>query len=153
MKIRSDILIVGFIILAGFILRMIGISHGLPGIYHPDEPIVVSRAADLVLNGEWNPKFFHWPSLLIYTLALEYEIAYLAGRILRIFKNSEDFFRFYLLNKGDFHLWGRVTVAAMSSLTGYFIYTITKISYGFKAGLIGLVLAEAATLLVKHGQL
>jgi len=152
MKIRSDMLLVGLIILGGFLLRMIGINYGLPGIYHPDEPIVVSRAVDLVINGKWNPKFFHWPSLLIYLLALEYEIVYFFGFIIGKFRNLDDFFRFYLLDKGDFHLWGRVLVSSMSSMTGYYVYQILRITNGHKAGIIGLIMTESALLFVKHGQ-
>jgi multisubunit Na+/H+ antiporter MnhB subunit len=152
MKIRPDILAVGLILFAGFLLRLISINHGLPGIYHPDEPIVVSRAADLVINGKWNPKFFHWPSLLIYILALEYEIIYLIGFLIGKYKNSEEFFKFYLLNRGIFHLVGRVTVACMSAGLGYYLYLILRTMKSPQAGLIGLVLVECSFLLVKHGQ-
>jgi len=152
MKIRSDILWIGLILLCGFLLRMFGIDHGLPGIYHPDEPIVVSRAADLVINGKWNPKFFHWPSLLIYLLALEYEIIYFIGFLIGKFKNSEEFFKFYILNRGIFHLVGRVTVACMSVGIGYYIYLILRTVKSHRAGLIGIAIAEFSLLLVKHGQ-
>lgn len=55
-----------FLLILGFAitLRLIGITHGFPYIYHPDEPAVV-RAA-LALRFDPNPHHFDWPHLYIY---------------------------------------------------------------------------------------
>ncbi len=37
-----------------------------PFVYHSDEPDVVGRAVRMLLTGDFNPHWFHWPTLLIY---------------------------------------------------------------------------------------
>ncbi|MCD6216890.1 glycosyltransferase family 39 protein [bacterium] len=152
MRIKRESLLVAFILVFGFVLRLIGIRHGLPGIYHPDEPIVVSRAVSVVLNGDYNPHFFHWPSLLMYLLAIEYEIIYLLGKIAGTFNNGEDYFKYYSTHRGEFHYWGRLLVAAMSTGIGYFFYLTVKNWLDNKSALFVLCLASITPLLIKHGQ-
>ena len=52
------------IILVGLILRLTGIQHGFPFIFHPDEPTIIRSA--LGIRFEANPKHFDWPHLYIY---------------------------------------------------------------------------------------
>lgn len=152
MRIKRESLFVALIILFGFVLRLIGIRHGLPGIYHPDEPIVVSRAVSLVLNGDFNPHFYHWPSLLMYILALQYEIIYLFGLIAGSFNNGEDYFKYYSTHRGEFHYWGRLLIALMSTGIGYFFYLTVKNWLDYKSALFVLFLSSVTPLLIKHGQ-
>ena len=133
-----------------FIVRVLGVRHGLPGIYHPDEPIVVSRAVNVVINGDLNPHFFHWPSLLMYLLAIEYEIIYLIGKLAGSFNNTDDFFRYYSLFKGDFHLWGRVLIALMGTGFSYFLFLITKLWFDRKMAYCALFVSAFTPLLIKH---
>src|SRR3989338_10908526 len=46
------------------LVRTIGVSHGFPFIFHPDEPAVVRSAVGIRFN--LNPKHFDWPSLHFY---------------------------------------------------------------------------------------
>jgi len=39
---------------------------GLPYLHHFDEPAIGHRALDVLRTGDWNPHFFHYPSLLLY---------------------------------------------------------------------------------------
>jgi len=52
------------IVLGGLILRLWGIDHGFPFIFHPDEPTVVRSATGI--RFEANPKHFDWPHLHFY---------------------------------------------------------------------------------------
>ena len=56
-------LLVLILLLAGA-LRLIGITHGFPFVFHPDEPTIVRSA--LGLRFFPNPKHFDWPHLYIY---------------------------------------------------------------------------------------
>jgi 4-amino-4-deoxy-L-arabinose transferase-like glycosyltransferase len=57
------------IVLTGAALRLYPIWFGLPYPQaRPDEETAVGKAVD-VLNGELNPRFFHWPSLTFYLFA------------------------------------------------------------------------------------
>ena len=53
-----------FIILIALAVRLAGIDHGFPFIFHPDEPTIVRSA--LGIRFELNPKHFDWPHLYIY---------------------------------------------------------------------------------------
>ena len=52
------------VIAVALIIRLIGITHGFPYIYHPDEPTVVRSA--LGLRFDLNPHHFDWPHLYYY---------------------------------------------------------------------------------------
>lgn len=52
------------IILLGLALRLYGLNHGFPFIFHPDEPAVVRSATGI--RFESNPGHFDWPHLHFY---------------------------------------------------------------------------------------
>ncbi len=52
------------ILVLAIAIRLIGINHGLPFIFHPDEPTIVKSAFGI--NFFPNPKHFDWPHLYIY---------------------------------------------------------------------------------------
>lgn len=133
-------------------IRFSGIEHGLPGIYHPDEPIVVSRAINAVINGNLNPKFFHWPGFLIYLLTIEYEIAYQIGRLIGMFSNTEDLFKEYSIHRGNFHELGRFLVVLMSTGIGYYVFRILRMWKNYETAFWGLFLCTLNLMLIKHGQ-
>ena len=49
------------ILLLGLVLRVLGLRHGFPFIFHPDEPTVVRSA--LGVRFFPNPGHFDWPHL------------------------------------------------------------------------------------------
>jgi len=53
-----------FIIVLALAVRLAGIEHGFPFIFHPDEPTIVRSA--LGIRFDLNPKHFDWPHLYIY---------------------------------------------------------------------------------------
>src|SRR5687768_12271473 len=59
----------GLILLLAAGLRLFPVWFGLPYPYaRPDEAVSISRAVG-VLAGDFNPHFFHWPSLTFYLFA------------------------------------------------------------------------------------
>jgi 4-amino-4-deoxy-L-arabinose transferase-like glycosyltransferase len=52
------------------------VSAGInaPFVYHPDEPDLVGRAVKMVVTGDLNPHWFHWPTLLMYVSAAVFKI-------------------------------------------------------------------------------
>jgi 4-amino-4-deoxy-L-arabinose transferase-like glycosyltransferase len=71
-------------------LRAWGLDYGLPFIYHPDESVAVVKAQLMLKTGDFNPHFFHWPSLLFYLNAGVYSLHYLVGRLLGVFQTIGD---------------------------------------------------------------
>lgn len=60
------------LILLALMLRLAGINHGFPFVFHPDEPTVVSSALGVRFNP--NPGHFDWPHLYIYVNYVIYMI-------------------------------------------------------------------------------
>jgi hypothetical protein len=57
------------ILVAGSVLRLIGLDAGRPFVYHPDEGVVVKAAMGMVATGDPNPHTFLYPSLLFDLMA------------------------------------------------------------------------------------
>lgn len=63
------------ILLTAAALRLVPIWFGIPYLpARPDEEVAVSIATR-VTTGDWNPRFFHWPSLTFYVFAALYAAA------------------------------------------------------------------------------
>lgn len=54
------------VLLLALALRGMEARFGLPYLHHFDEPAIGHRALDVLRTGDWNPHFFHYPSLLLY---------------------------------------------------------------------------------------
>ena len=54
------------ILLTAAVLRLWSIDWGAPYLYHPDEHFILHPALNIVRDGDPNPRFFGYPSLLIY---------------------------------------------------------------------------------------
>ena len=61
---KNTFILLSLIVFLGLILRLIGIKHGFPFIFHPDEPTIIRSALGIRFNP--NPKHFDWPHLYIY---------------------------------------------------------------------------------------
>jgi 4-amino-4-deoxy-L-arabinose transferase-like glycosyltransferase len=71
-------------------LRVWGIGHDLPYVYHPDEPVYIEISQRIFKTGELNPRFFNYPSLFFYIHALAYAPYYFVGRYLGPFESPGD---------------------------------------------------------------
>src|SRR5262249_28073416 len=79
------------ILLFAFALRVWRIGQGLPFLY--DEAIPFRRALEMwTLHGtDWNPHFFHYPSLTIYLCLAIQKLVYLDGHARGLYANPSDF--------------------------------------------------------------
>ena len=89
--------LLGAILLVAAVLRLWSIDFGFPGRYRPDEGYIVLKAFR-VLQGQFDPNFFVYPSLYIYVIAFVFFIIQTMGDFLGIFGRSsapvEDTTRF-----------------------------------------------------------
>ena len=74
----------------GFLVRVWGITYGLPYLYHPDEPLGVTVALNMIKTGDLNPHFFGYGSLFFYLNAAAQTAYYLAGRLAGAFQTPAD---------------------------------------------------------------
>jgi 4-amino-4-deoxy-L-arabinose transferase-like glycosyltransferase len=80
-------LLLGGVLAGAAILRLVGLRYGLPfgGLLNPDELNVVPRAWRMTHGGGPNPRWFDWPTLVLYLQApfqaWHAEPAYLTARV------------------------------------------------------------------------
>lgn len=94
------------------LLRIVGISFGLPHIYHQDEPVLVNHAMAIGARG-WNPQFFIIPPLTIYLLFFVYAALFIAGRLIGAFHGASDFASLFLSDPSLFYLSGRLVLGVL----------------------------------------
>lgn len=68
----STPLLIFLILLFGILFRLWGIDFGLPYLYHPDEPVIIITAQNILRSGDTNPHFYLDPPFFIYLNAFVY---------------------------------------------------------------------------------
>ncbi len=145
----STVTLLILIVLLSVVIRMWGLDFGLPQQFHPDEPVVVSRAQYGVATGDWNPRAFHWPSFQIYILGFEYGIWYQAGKLTGAWESDElvdiptgdRFIAYALRAPSGFYYLGRLT-------TVLFCAGIVWLMFIFSRRLLSVPWALAASALI-----
>ena len=104
------------LVLAGAaVLRFVPIWFGLPYEYaRPDEEVAIGHAVD-VLGGDFNPHFFHWPSLTFYVLAACFRVAIAIRHVAGL--GPPDYVGDLLIARGAIAAIGTLTVALVYVLT------------------------------------
>ena len=140
--------VVVLIVLLGLIFRLIGIQHGFPFIFHPDEPTIIRSA--LGVRFDPNPKHFDWPHFYIY---LNYFLYMIFAKIRGLFTSfgmqnklaelfplmwDEDLIYYYLT---------RCFSAILGAFTAVPVFLATKELFGKKAGVLA---ALTMTILPYH---
>ena len=111
------------ILLLGALLRLLGIWHGYPFSYYPDEAHFVKRALSFG-SFDFNPHWFHKPAFFMYVLFFEYGIYFLFGKLAGLWNTVSDFATTYIVQPGPFYLIGRLTSAFFSLATIYLVFRI-----------------------------
>ncbi|MEO6212854.1 MAG: glycosyltransferase family 39 protein, partial [Vicinamibacterales bacterium] len=129
------------VVAAAAVLRLFPIWFGLPHLYaRPDEEVAVRKALGVLLRGELNPQFFHWPSLTFYLFAALFG----AARIMRRIAGLDP-----ALTGGQHLLLARACVACAGTATVYVLFTIGKRIGGEMTGLIAALFLAVAVLHVR----
>lgn len=109
------------ILMAGFLVRVIGINFGLPDFYHADEPIIVNHAVAYGL-GDFNPHFFKIPPLISYLLFISYGFYYVFGRAVGICASLGDFQNLFLIHPSSFYLIGRMIFGVFLGMATIYLF-------------------------------
>jgi len=140
--------ILALIVFLGLVLRLIGIKHGFPFIFHPDEPTIIRSA--LGIRFDSNPKHFDWPHFYIY---LNYFLYMVFARIRTFFVSAglqEKLTMIFPLAWNEnliYYYLTRCFSAILGAFTAVPVYLATKELFGKKAGVLG---ALAMTILPYH---
>lgn len=148
------------IILLSVVIRLWGLDFGLPQQFHPDEPVVVSRAQYGAATGDWNPRAFHWPSLQLYILGFEYSIWFQTGKLTGAWDNEElagipegDLFIAYALRApSGFYYLGRLTTVLFSAGLIWLMFIFTRRFYPDNWALLASALIAFHPIIVRHSR-
>ena len=103
------------ILVIGLILRVWGITFGLPFQFHQDEPIVVNHALAYG-SGDLNPHFFAIPPLTSYLLFFIYGVLFLIGKLIGIWQGTEGFVVQFFKDPSIFYIVGRFFIGVVPSM-------------------------------------
>lgn len=131
----SNIFII--IVIIGGVLRFIGIEHGFPFIFHPDEPTIARSALGIRFSP--NPGHFDWPSLYIYVnYVIFMGFAYL--RDLAASVGIKGFLTSFLPILWDdtliYYLISRILTAVIGTLTIYPVYITARRLFDDKVAIL-----------------
>jgi 4-amino-4-deoxy-L-arabinose transferase-like glycosyltransferase len=140
------------VVLLALILRLWGSRFDLPYIHHPDEPMTINVAVQMLQAGDLNPHFFHWGTAYLYLVAAVYVPYYLLGRVLGFVHGVLDLatVKQYVLGVAYISLPAEVWVARLVSValgvgTVYLVYLVGRALCNHEAGLLGAVLLAVST--------
>jgi len=124
-----------FIVFLALVIRIWGISFGLPYIYHVDEERF-SRISHHYFSGDLNPHFFHVPSLHTYAVAGIWGAYYLVGKVSGKFHSLDEFTDSFRNEITTLFILGRMFSVLLSIGTILVVYLIGKRLYNKKVGLL-----------------
>lgn len=138
--------LVGILLLA-LILRLWGISFGLPYAYHIDELPYVRTALKLGSGVLSNPPYD--PTGFANILFVEYGALYAMGRFSGIFESAEDFEVLYRSDPTVFLLLSRLTSVLLGTATVLAMYVLGKRARSRTTGVIAAALLSTTFLHVR----
>jgi len=124
-----------FITFCALVVRLWGISYGMPYVLDPDEAVLVNHAMAFG-TGDLNPHYFIWPSLFMYLLFGIYGFTYAIGRILGWFSGTTDFVRLFFSDARPFYVPGRYISALSGTATVFVVFRMARKVHSIAAGLI-----------------
>ncbi|MFZ5424761.1 MAG: phospholipid carrier-dependent glycosyltransferase [Patescibacteria group bacterium] len=123
------------LLFGAFLIRVIGIGHGYPFVFHPDEPSVIRSALGLMF--EPNPKHFDWPHFHFY---LNYHLFWNFTKFRRIFTTSTGVFSILWKEPIIFYLVSRAFNSLLGALTLIPVYLTGRSLFNKNVGLIAAAL-------------
>jgi 4-amino-4-deoxy-L-arabinose transferase-like glycosyltransferase len=98
------------------LLRFWGLGSGLPHAPGVDEPEVMNRAVAMMKSGDFNPRFFDYPTFYIYIQMIGATVQFLLGATAGTWRSLDD------VAATDFFFWGRAITATLGTLTVLLVY-------------------------------
>ena len=139
------------VILAGAaVLRLKGLSWGLPyGYQDPDEHVVLLHAFR-VAGGHLNPQFFYYPSLIFYLIGgATWVASWFHGAHGVSFLSPASF----VTDPTPYYLIGRTVVVACGVASVYLIYRLGKEAFSRPVGLLAAIFLAVEPLHVRYSHL
>ena len=141
------------IIAVALLLRLYLVGFGLPGLYDPDEPLFMVKAAGLLTGRTLDPHWFGHPgSTTIYLTALIQALVFIAGWIGGRFANVADFVHAAYADPAIVFVPVRIAMALLGTACVALTYALGKQLYGKPAGLLAAFLLALNSLHIAWSQ-
>jgi hypothetical protein len=115
---RRNRMLAGLLVAVAAYLRFQHLDAGIPHAIGIDEPQIMERAVAMMKSGDFNPRFFDWPSLTIYLHIIVACGTFLMGAMEGIWRNLDQ------VGPADMYLNGRALTALFGTATVWLVYLI-----------------------------
>ncbi|MGC1510509.1 ArnT family glycosyltransferase, partial [Ketobacter sp.] len=136
------------VMFVGFVLRVWGISFGLPNLYHEDEGFEVNRALQLASGS------FDFTRIgkggYFYVLFADFGLLFVFLKLVGMVDSAKDFALLFIRDPSYFYLMGRFTTAVIGTLCLFLVYKIGSRVY---SRLVGVIAAALLCVNLLHAQL
>ena len=124
-KLKPSRVLFPLVLLLALVLRLMGITYGLPGTFHPDEPHHINLAVYFG-SGDLNPHVFKYPTLWMYVLSALYGVAFVFWSGFGFLHSVTDFSHLYIWNPTLFYLLARGLAASLGAASLFFVFLAGK---------------------------
>ncbi len=150
LKIRSNALTPGLILLLATLLRLWGIGFGLPLTNSKHDELYIIQVALHMGTGDFNPHVFNYPSFYFYILFALYGLYYLFGRIIGRFSMPIAFLNEFVISPTNFFLINRLLSAACDIATVWVVYKLATCLFNKRVALLAALLTSIAYVEVRE---
>ena len=140
---RKSTAMLAVIVLSAAALRFWSLGAGIPYAIGVDEPEIMDRAITMMRTGDFNPRFYDYPSFYIYLQMVVACVRFLAGSM------SGEWFALADARPEQFYLWGRAVTAALGTATVALVYFI-GLRWGTRYALVAASLMAVVPLHVRE---
>ncbi|MFH0913380.1 MAG: glycosyltransferase family 39 protein [Candidatus Omnitrophota bacterium] len=141
-----------FILFSGFLLRLAGIRYGLPYLSHPDELRVIFDTLSMGHRLSLIPARPDYSLLYRYLLLVLYGFYYLAGKLLGIFRDLNDFAFKFMVDPTNIYIISRTVSVIFGTLTAGLSYILAKKFFNKTIAFVSLVFVLFEFQLFQHSQ-
>ena len=115
-------------LLLALVLRVVGLGHGLPFVYNPDEVNIMARS--LSVARDLNPHYFLYPSFFFYFIFAVMGGLYILGRGVGWYGNLGEFEARFFQDPTDFYVAGRLVGVLAALATIVLTYHLANRHFG-----------------------
>jgi hypothetical protein len=144
--------LVGLFVLVALGLLVTGLFRYLPFVLNTDEATVVNRALSMGRLGP-NPRWFGYPSLSFYLLALAYGVYFALAYAAGVVHSVQDCVALYACRPGPLYVIARSLSALSIGITLALAYQIGRRAFSETAALCGCGLIALCPMLVDNGSI
>ena len=146
--------VISLIILAGFVLRIIGVQFGKPFRYHPDELKLVYQAGNLLQIHHWSKQLIFligvYPPFFTYILAALFAVYSGLLIVLGYAPNLAAVKEMYYMHPFTYHLIARWVSVVAGTMSIGVIYLIGKKLYSRKTAMLAAAFVAGSFILVRN---